>query len=150
MNSYLVYWKPLNVNWDDPGTKKMRHAASNQFYKVHSGDRLYFITYRQGVFYFVGRILVDRIVGRLEAAKILRCAPQELWSSDYHALADKANVMPRVAIPCEDVLGKVLTKCGTKVQPIKKPFVPARFQSIRYLTPGSAQLFDDLLTTNKV
>jgi hypothetical protein len=146
MTSYLVYWKPLNVDWDNPGSLKMRHAASNQYYKVHPGDRLYFITYHQGVFYLVGRILVDRIVGQLEAAKFLRCAPEELWTSDYHALAAKARAMPRVAIPCEDALGKLLIKCGTQIQPIKKPFVPARFQSIRHLTPGSAHILDDLLS----
>lgn len=147
MASYLVYWKPQNVIWANPGSEKMRHAASNQFYKVRPGDRLYFITYRRGVFYLVGRIAVHKVAGQLEAAKFLGSSPEKLWNSDYHALAEKASAMPRVAIPCEETLGELLVYVGNSLQPIKKPFLPARFQSIRHLAPTSVQLLDDLLAT---
>ena len=63
MSSYLVYWKPQNVNWKKPSSDKIRHAASNQFYKVSPGDRLYFITYRSGHFYLLGRMVVHKIMG---------------------------------------------------------------------------------------
>lgn len=149
MSSYLVYWKPTNINWDDPSSKPIWHSASNQFRKVRSGDRLYFITYHSGGFFLLGRMLVDKVTGQLEAAKYLGCDPDQMWQADYHALAAKNDFMCDVKIPCEDALRKLLVISGGKPQPIKQPFVPTGFQTMRHLTPGSAHLLDDLFAATK-
>jgi len=150
MSSYLVYWKPKNVNWDDPSSKEIWHAASNQFRKVHSGDRLYFITYHRGAYFLIGRMIVHKVTGELEAAKYLGCQPDEMtWHADYHALSTESDVMPAATIRCEDALKKLLVISGAKPQPIKQPFIPTGFQTMRLLTRGSAHLLDDLLAATK-
>lgn len=149
MSSYLLYWKPQNVNWKKPSSDKIRHAASNQFYKVHPADRLYFITYRGGSFFLLGRMVVHKVTGQLEAADYLGWEPDRIWPADYHAVAADSDVMPLVVIPCEDTLAKLLTISGSKTQPAKQPFLPSAFQTMRHLTPGSARLLDDILATNK-
>jgi hypothetical protein len=144
MTAYLAYWKPREVDWDDPGSHVLRHAWSQQYHKIGSGDRVYLITSHRGTLYLLGRIDVDARVGRLEAASRLGLPPDEL-TGDHHIFAAPGAAMPITPIPCEDALRKVYTVAAGKAQQIKEPIHAQRFQTMRQISPGSATILDDLL-----
>src|SRR5438552_7958640 len=146
MNAYIAYWKPREVDWDNPGSHVLRHAWSQQYHKVHAGDRVYLITSRGGTLYLLGRIAVGARVGRLEAASRLRRQPDQLVG-DYHILATPGTETRVTPIPCEDALRKLYTLAAGKPQPIREPIHAQRFQTIRHITPGSAIILDDLLAS---
>ena len=79
MSSYLSYWKPINVDWSDPRRVLLDHTAGNQLKSVGRGDRLYLITYSDGMFYLLGCITVDAVVSQKHAARRLGCKPSDLW-----------------------------------------------------------------------
>jgi hypothetical protein len=86
MAHYLVYWKPEQVagSEDRPA---LRFSASNQYGKVAIGDVLWIVTSEElNDLVLVGRQRVDRIVGRLEAERVLR--RKSLWDAEYYALSD--------------------------------------------------------------
>jgi hypothetical protein len=145
VSSYLVYWKPQNVNWQNPSSGRLRHAASNQFHKVRAGNALYFITYRGGRFFLLGQMRVHKVASQRDAAKYLGCAPERLWPADYHALATTAEARPIRVIACDTALRQLKTISGSKVRSVKEPLTGSTFQTMRLLTPGSAQLLDNLL-----
>lgn len=86
MAHFLAYWKPDTVVGDE-ADPKVKHAASDQFMKVGVGDVLWIVTSEEADdLVLVGRMKVDRIVGKLEAEHILRRG--NLWEADYHAISD--------------------------------------------------------------
>ena len=34
VTAYIAYWKPREVDWDDPGSHILRHAWSQQYHKA--------------------------------------------------------------------------------------------------------------------
>jgi len=147
MTAYLAYWKPREVDWEDPASHVLYHAWSQQYHKIRAGDRVYLITSRGGTLYLLGRIDVGARVDRLEAASRLECQPDELVS-DYHIFAAPGTEMHVRPIQCEDALCRVYTVASGDPQPIKRPIHAQRFQTMRQITPGSATILDDLLASD--
>ena len=94
MSVYLSYWKPARVDWENPGAKVLNHAASQQYDKVKSGDRVYLLTARNGKVYLLGAITVDAVLNQVDAAARLGRKPEELWQSDYHIIARNGTAKP--------------------------------------------------------
>ena len=70
VTNYLVYWKRDGFNHKngDP----LKFAVGAQLKKVNSHDRLYIISWTKKTgFIFVGRIIVERVVGLKEAQDIM-------------------------------------------------------------------------------
>jgi hypothetical protein len=149
MNAYLAYWKPEQVDWNDPASGLLRHAASQQYHKVRAGDRVYLLTSRRDKLYLIGSITVDAVLGRHEAASRLDCDPEELWDADYHILAAPETTMPRQLIECEDALRQLYVISGSQPQRIKEPMSGQRFQTMRQISPGSATILDDLILAHR-
>jgi hypothetical protein len=78
MSVYLSYWNPARVEWANPGAKVLNHAASQQYHKLKSGDRVYVLTARSDEMYLLGAITVDAIVNQAEATARLGRKPDEL------------------------------------------------------------------------
>jgi len=149
MSAYLAYWKPEQIDWDDPTSGLLRHAASQQYHKVRVGDRVYLLTSRHGKLFLIGSITVAAVVGRQEAASRLDCDPEELWDADYHILAAPEAAMPRQLIECEGALRQLYIISGGQPQRIKEPMSGQRFQTIRHISPGSATILDDLIAAHR-
>ena len=148
MTAYLAYWKPREVDWDDPGARVpfATHGVKHD-HKICAGDRVYLITSRHGILYLLGRIDVEARVGRLEAASRLDLPPEEL-TGDHHIFPAPDTAMPVTPIPCENALRKIYTIAAGKPQAIREPIHAQRFQTMRQITPGSATILDDLLASH--
>jgi hypothetical protein len=144
MRSYLTYWKPQNIDWDNPSSEVLDHTAGNQLKKVSRGDHLYLITYRDGVFYLLGRIEADGVVSQAQAARRLGRRPDELWEADYHVLASKP-IMRAVAIPFTKTLQQLQLISGRTIGHLRGPNSVQRFRMVREITPASAAALDALL-----
>jgi predicted HNH restriction endonuclease len=144
ISSYLAYWKPSNVDWEDPSSQFLNHAASNQLRKVAHGDVLYPITYRGGAFYLLGRIVVDRVTNQAQAARLLAVTKDQLWEADWHAVAAKP-VMRTVTIPFTRTLERLELTSGGKVGPLVGPNGVQRFRKMREVTAASAAILDSLV-----
>lgn len=141
---YLAYWKPDNVEWEDPSSQLLNHAASNQLRKVAHGDVLYPITCRGGGFFLLGRILVDNISNQAQAARLLGVRQSQLWEADWHAVAAKP-VMRTVTIPFTRTLERLELASGGRVGPLLGPNGVQRFRKMREITSASAAILDALL-----
>ena len=143
MNAYLSYWKPDQIDWDDPSSDIIDYSASQQYDRVRAGDQVYLLTSDAGKMYLVGRIIVDDVVGRQEVATRLGRTPE--YEADYYILPAPGTAAPAVLIECEDALRKIYTVAGGQPERIKEPIHAQRFQAMRQITPGSATILDDLL-----
>ena len=146
MNAYLSYWKPDQVDWDDPTSDIIDYSASQQYHKVRPGDQVYILTSDAGKMYLVGRMIVNDVVGRQEAATRLGRTPE--YEADYYILPAPGAAAPAALIECEDALRKLYTISGGQPERIKEPITGQRFQAMRQITPGSATILDDLLTSH--
>jgi hypothetical protein len=146
MNAYLSYWKPEQVHWDDPSSQLLDHAASQQYHKLRADDRVYLLTSDAGKLYLVGRIIVDAVVSQQEAES--RLGRGDLWEADYHILAAPGTAMPATVVECEDALRKLYIVSSGQPQQIKEPITAQRFQAMRQISPGSATVLDDLLSSH--
>lgn len=131
VNSYLAYWKPEQVDWENPSNQKLDHAASQQYHKISHDDRVYLLTSKDKKVYLLGRILVEDVTNQQEAALRLGRAPVDLWDADYHIVARPDSVMPVQAIECEEALRQIYVLSAGQIERIKEPITGQRFQSIR-------------------
>lgn len=83
--NFLAYWKPstLEAQLDLGGL--LRHAASNQYRRVHVGDTVWIVSVIEGRLRLIGRIIVGRVVDQDGAAEALGVA--NLWKAEHHILA---------------------------------------------------------------
>jgi predicted HNH restriction endonuclease len=142
--SYLTYWKPHNIDWQNPGGIVLDHSAGDQLRKVMPSDRLYIISYRDGVYYLLGRMVVEEITNQARAAKLLGRKPEDLWESDHHVVAS-TPVMRAVAIPFTEILKNLELKSPHKIGPLKGPNSVQSFRVMRELTNSSMSVLDALL-----
>ena len=146
ITNYLVYWKRDGFNHKngDP----LKFAVGAQLKKINSHDRLYIISWTKKTgFIFVGRIIVERVVGLKEAQAIMN-RPDFTWDTLY-AIAGSdgtsSSPTPAVCAPIDNLLPKVWIETDKKAVILKPPFKPAQFQSFRILSPYSTSIFDNLL-----
>jgi hypothetical protein len=147
MNAYLSYWKLDQVDWEDPSSDIIDYSASQQYHKVRAGDQVYILTSSESKMFLVGRILVDDVVGRQEAATRLGYTPE--YEADYYILPALGTAAPAVLIECEDALRRLYTIAADgQPERIKELITGQRFQAMRQITPGSATILDDLLASH--
>jgi predicted HNH restriction endonuclease len=144
MTSYLTYWKPQNLDWDEPGSQILNHTAGNQLKKVARCDQLYIFTYRDGVFYLLGRIVANSVVTKAQAAKRLEWRSDELWPADYHVLASKP-FMQAVAIPFTKTLQQLQLASDRAIGLLTGSDSVQQFRMMRRITHTSASALDALL-----
>ena len=85
MAHYLVYWKPEAVASSHWPT--LQYSASKQYSKLRPGDVLWVVTSEEpNDLVLVGRQLVNRIVERDEAMRIL--GSPDIWPADFYAISD--------------------------------------------------------------
>lgn len=143
-SAYLTYWKPRNIDWQNPGGVVLDHSAGDQLRKVMPSDRLYIISYRNGVYYLLGRIVVGEITNQARAARLLGRKPEDLWDSDHHVVAS-TPVMRAVAIPFTKILETLELKSSHKIGPLKGPNSVQSFRVMRELTNSSVSVLEALL-----
>jgi hypothetical protein len=81
-----------------PGTI-LRHTASKRFRSagVRPGDRVYVLATEAGVVLLLGRIVVDRVVGRRTAQRILR--RRDLYDAPDHIIGAGTTFGPDRVVP---------------------------------------------------
>jgi hypothetical protein len=144
--NYLVYWK--RDGFDHKNGDLLKFAAGAQLKKIKPQDRLYIISWtKETGFIFVGRIIVERVVG-LKDAQVIMNRPNLGWDTLY-AIAGSdgtsSSPTPAVLSPIDNLLSKVWIETDKKAVILKPPFKPAQFQSFRTLSAYSTSLFDNLL-----
>lgn len=146
--NYLAYWKRDGFNHKNGDLLKF--AAGAQLKKIKPQDRLYIISWtKETGFIFVGRIIVERVVG-LKDAQVIMNRPNLGWDTLYAiAGSDGTSNSPSPAVlsPIDNLLPKVWIEADKKAVILKPPFKPAQFQSFRTLSPFSTSLFDNLLNS---
>ena len=148
ITNYLVYWK--RDGFDHKNGDLLKFAAGAQLKKIKPQDRLYIISWtKETGFIFVGRIIVERVVG-LKDAQVIMNRPNLGWDTLYAiAGSDGTSNSPTPAVlsPIDNLLPKVWIETDKKAVILKSPFKPAQFQSFRTLSPFSTSLFDNLLNS---
>jgi|GEM_PF-2949240 Predicted restriction endonuclease len=142
--SYLTYWKPRNIDWQNPGGIVLDHSAGDQLRRVMPSDRLYIISYRNGVYYLLGRIVAAQITNQTKAARLLGRRPKDLWESDYHVVGAEP-VMRAVAIPFTEILENLELNSQHKIGTLNGPNSVQSFRVIREITASSSVVLDALL-----
>lgn len=138
MRNFFVYWKPQTVVANQ-STSELGHSASNQYDKLRIGDILWIVTSEEpDDLVLVGRQRVDRIVGKFEAAQILRNS--RLWDADHHVVADSPE--PVVNLDLSRHAHEFRFVGGTKSLP--GGFTGQHLQTMRQLDYDSVNLLERL------
>lgn len=135
-DQFLVYWKQ-QVAHDNIGIRsQLKHAASNELYRINLGDILWIITGVNGNLYLLGYLKVDRITDQKAAEKKFG---NDLYESKYHAISDKSTqVLSFRKIPLA-VVRKIrfISNINIKISIANRQIKPQQFQKMRKLTTKS-------------
>ena len=146
-SDFLLYWRPENAEYTDEAYEgKLLHAASKQFGRVSKGDRIWIVTCLDDVFYLLGPLDIDQIVGTRKAEKVL--GRSDLYQADFHVLAAKGKAAKMKWIEVDDFL-LTLRFDGTKKDRLPDDYNPQNLQTMRLLTTESGLLLDELYKKNK-
>jgi hypothetical protein len=144
MTDYLFYWRKTTA--DQFGSARLIHAASDQFGRLSSGDRLWITTTLAGDLQLLGRIDVAKVTGQKEAAETL--ADGNLWEARYHVLADTETVMPAVRISIQDLAPELRFLGASDRLTLREGRVNAQeLQTMRRLDSSSVELLAARLRT---
>lgn len=146
MADYLHYWGnfQLDAQWDE----ELDHIASNQLERVKQGDRVWIVTFTDGRLMLMGRIVADAVTSQRTAARLLGRKPSELWDADWHVIAMPGTAdFVRTDLDITDRAGDLRFTGASSRLP--SGFNHHHLRSMRTLTPGSAQLLDDLWARSK-
>lgn len=84
--NFLLYWRPETVESHLNQNYLLDHAGSNQLNRAAAGDTLWIVTTGEAdELGLAGRLQVGAVVSLAEAKRRLR--RNDLWASDWHALA---------------------------------------------------------------
>ncbi len=144
---FTHYWKQgAVINPENPG-----HTAGNMFKRsgVRPGDIIYIVTMHNGAAYLVARMVVNKIVSRKEARRLL---PYEPWDAKEHVFAYRGTTtVPKLRrIPLKTarklrfITAKGLSRLTYHSNDSKK-LDPQALRTIRRLAPESAVLLDKVL-----
>ena len=145
MKHFLYYWKAQEIE----GNRKfpnepLEHVGSNQLERADVGDEIFFIGWENGSMLLLGKLIIGQIVGLEEARELME--NENLIDTDLHAISPppREDETYEVYLPCLIPVGDLWRELdiinGTKeVEQIGLPIHPNRFQTMRQLTPDSAE-----------
>lgn len=84
--NFMLYWRPETVESHLNENYLLNHAGSNQLNRAAAGDVLWIVTTGEAdELGLAGRLQVGAVVSLAEAKR--RLGRDDLWASDWHALA---------------------------------------------------------------
>jgi hypothetical protein len=135
---WLVYWRKEEIRRAAADDRLLRHAASEQFGRVHVDDTLWIVGRgTTSKLVMIGPIVVDRVVGLDEARRRLGDEP---FDRRFHAMADPSTGVRCREISLDAIAGRL--RFASKNRPslnLDRP-LGLQLQTIRQLTSESAQL----------
>lgn len=151
---FTHYW--LNRTWERNRKRAsdgdlLDHTAGNLFRErgVRAGDIVYVVSVINGKLHVCGKLVVEEIYEKDEAATILGYEPEDLWDADEHIISAEATPMNfnlkaplKITKQLRFISGK-----GTKPLKFKAPnyLDEQTLRGVRKLNPASAAELDILL-----
>jgi hypothetical protein len=85
--NFLLFWLPETVEFHLSCNYLLRNVGSSQIQRVSAGDTIWIVTSTEGFeLGLAGRLRVGDVVPLAVAKQLLQT--NDLWHSDYHALAE--------------------------------------------------------------
>ncbi len=161
---YTQIWSLSYYDWladpDVRAPKVLDHTAGNQFRKrgVHRGDFVYVVAVKEKQLYLIGRMQVEEICSEKAAARHIgtgRLWERDLWKSpdgtpakDHLIAKQGTETRMHSDLIVPNYLAEQLTfiteQGNTKLGSVSAQ----KLQTVRQLTPGSAQKLDALYDHN--
>ena len=144
---YFVYWKPKNVDHDLALGLPMDFARSNQFSKANSGDTFWIITVRNGDLKLLGKMKVEEVTDRDDAAKKL--GYDNLLEGELYALAKEGTAQPIRESSIMNLVDHIKFDSKAHRNSINRTadgkIEAQQFQSMRKLTRDSVIILEEFL-----
>lgn len=147
---FTHYWNRESWDASEASGWNLQWLASSLWERagVGPGDAVYPVTLRDGTTYLGGRMIVDRVVSRAEALRIL--GTDDIWDAPLVALgrADASTGMDyNRIIPPEIVRRLRFDASGEERPPVLHGDVldQQTLRGVRRLTPAARDLLEDLL-----
>ncbi|MBP8252314.1 MAG: hypothetical protein KAX40_08100 [Herpetosiphon sp.] len=153
MPNFFTRYRTNDVwNWDRRNADSpIRHLASSLFEQrgVLPGDHVYVVTIFRGVLYVLGKMIVGMVGDRDDAAAMLGCAPEELWDTTDHIIAEQATSKQFDLVVPHEITERLRFVSGDSTKGLffrDNGFLDGQtLRGVRQLTPESATLLDALL-----
>jgi hypothetical protein len=137
MANWMMYWRFETMIDSIRRGGSLEHTASQQYRRIAVGDILWVIgLFDDGSLVLLGKQTVSRILNREQAKKKL--GGRE-WPADFHAWSDKPQKKVFILIE-RDVA--VTFRFEGKSKKLPEDFTGCHLQSMRKLTPETADLFE--------
>jgi hypothetical protein len=155
MSAWIHYWTRKTTDREEsrhvPGDR-LEHTAGNLFRKkgVASGDDVYVVTFYEGDLRIIGSLVVDQIVLREKAEKLL--GTTNLWPAIDHVTAQPGSAtelrfdarLPRSKMKLVNFVTKNPLTRNVKYD-ANGIADKQCFRGLREITGGTAKLFDQVL-----
>lgn len=139
---FLSYWLPETAEGERAQGGDLLHCASSQYSRLRRGDTVWIVTVRPGgLLRLLGCVPVARVVNQAQAARILKCDPDELWDAHYHVIADPQRAQPLADVPLGRIAGDLQFMGSGKsdrLNPVQGRVKAESLKKMRQLTAESA------------
>jgi len=144
----LLYWSPDTA--DDVFKREdiLNYVASNQLKRASVDDVIWVVTVYHGELFLLGRLIVDAITDRNGAIKIL--GQKDVWGNkDYYGISNPSKAEKLKKISLKNDARKFVFKSSNNKHPNlsignNNSVNPQELQTMRILSPATAQLFDQI------
>jgi hypothetical protein len=137
---FLQYWLPEQADFELTHEGPFIHSASDQFYRVRSGDTVWLVTVYEGELLLLGRVRVGERVD-LETAK-RRLGSQDIFEAKYHIIAEHSTREPLRVVSLTDIAGdlRFRSKVNDRLNLRDGRVNAQQLQTLRELAPKSVAL----------
>jgi hypothetical protein len=140
---FLQLWHHTTADWHLAEEWFLRHAGSEQFYRVKPNDTVWVVTvYPPGELVLLGRLRVGECTD-LEGAK-RRLGTDDVWEAKHHVIAKPGTEEPSREVDLTDIARQLRfrSKVNDRLE-VTDGFVRAQqLQTMRELTPESATMLE--------
>ena len=144
MAHFLSYWKPRTVRYTlDQGFFLLEHSASDQYDRVSVGDTVWIATvWPGGHLCVLGPIRVGVVTDDAGVAR--HFGTEEFWQAEHHIISAEDTAVGIREVDASDLAPQLrfLSK-NDRLKVEEGRINPQQLQSLRELTPESAQILED-------
>jgi hypothetical protein len=140
---FLHYWKSESLELNLRAWPVLDHDASDQLYRVDSGDTIWVVTVQSGELILAGRLQVGARVDSLEEAQ-RRLGRNDLYPTTYHVIAKRGTKERLRKVNLMEVAEKLRFESVKDRLDLLNGSVDGRqLQVLRVLTPSSVEILNN-------
>lgn len=144
---FMKYWLYETVEFESQSEDPMLdHSASDQYRRANANDHIWVVTIppQTQTLLLFGHMKIGSIVNQIEAARLLRRDPDEIWEANFHAISVPYDPEPYEIIDITSIARDLRFVSPSGKDRLLVDNWGQALQTMRELTPETVSLLRDI------